>query len=262
MKRLVALAALVALPAFAQSVNIKIDPNSATMDIQPPSMQMQMQTETKKSTVIEKSGDGYSLRYTDSDNGYTVLEVLEPEGAHVAIWDGVASVASDDAPMSATVPSDKWYRIEVTASNGAVWEKKIQAMGGMKGSLKVHTFVMPAAGPTRVVVQAAPPPPPPPPAQVGPAAMPDVDFNALIAAIERESFSKQKLDVWQSAASGSYFSVNQVGRIVDLFSFGNDKVQAVAIAKSRIVDRNNAFSLYGHFTFSGDKDKVKAILGQ
>jgi hypothetical protein len=58
----------------------------------------------------------------------------------------------------------------------------------------------------------------------------------------------------------AFFTVNQVGALIDLFTFGGDKVDSVAILKGRIVDRSNAFQLFDRFTFDSDKEKVKRLL--
>jgi hypothetical protein len=87
------------------------------------------------------------------------------------------------------------------------------------------------------------------------------DFNALLAAVAAESFGQQKLGVVQTASSG-WFTVDQVGRLVDQMSFGNDKVKVVELLNSRIVDKQNGFQLYSHFTFSNDKEQVKKLLAR
>jgi len=126
--------------------------------------------------------------------------------------------------------------------------------------------------PPPVVIHHAPPPvvvhqpppqqvvvhqPPPPPVELG---MPAAEFRALKQAIESESFEKQQLNVLQSAARRAQFTVEQVGQLIDLFSFSSGKVKVVEITRPRIVDRENLYQLYSHFTFDSDKDKVKHLL--
>jgi len=110
------------------------------------------------------------------------------------------------------------------------------------------------APPQQVVVQQAPPPPP---VQLG---MSAADFRALKKAIKDESFENQQLNVLQSAARRAQFTVEQVGELIDLFDFSSGKVKVVEITRPRIVDRENLFQLYSHFTFDSDKDKVKHLL--
>jgi hypothetical protein len=105
------------------------------------------------------------------------------------------------------------------------------------------------------------PRPPPEPVYVAPQpvyAM--VDFAAVVEAVNAESFGDAKLDVVRTA--DGFFTVDQLGQLVDLFSFSDEKVEVVAIVKPRLVDPQNAFKLYSRFTFDDDKKRVKAILGK
>lgn len=87
------------------------------------------------------------------------------------------------------------------------------------------------------------------------------DFNALVQAVNAETFGQQKLSVVQTASSG-YFTVDQVGRLVDQMTYGNDKVKVVEILNHQIIDRQNGFQLYSHFTYSTDKERVKKLLAR
>jgi Domain of unknown function (DUF4476) len=87
-----------------------------------------------------------------------------------------------------------------------------------------------------------------------------VDFPALVEAVKHESFSDAKLDVVRTSEGG--LTVEQLGQLIDLFSFATEQVKVVEFCQQRLVDRQNAFKLYQHFTFDGDKQKVKALLGK
>jgi hypothetical protein len=87
-----------------------------------------------------------------------------------------------------------------------------------------------------------------------------VDFAAGVEAVNAESFGDAKLDVVRTV--DGFFTVDQLGQLVDLFSFSDEKVEVVAIVKPRLVDPQNAFKLYSRFTFDDDKKSVKAILGK
>jgi hypothetical protein len=114
----------------------------------------------------------------------------------------------------------------------------------------------PGGGP--VVVQ--PPPSPPPPATPLP-----VDEETLanaLAHIGNESFEQDKLRIVRDLANSQYFLVSQVERILPAFSFENTKVTVVEILAPRILDRQNAYRLYGSFTFSSNKAKVEKLLSR
>lgn len=110
-----------------------------------------------------------------------------------------------------------------------------------------------------VVPPPAPPPPPPPPPQYGPQPMPNEALRGLVAGVRAESFLEGKLRVIQEAASTNFFLVAQLRQLVDQIPFSSGKVRAVEICAPRLLDRENAFNLYGAFTFSADKEKVRAI---
>ena len=93
-----------------------------------------------------------------------------------------------------------------------------------------------------------------------PGPMSPADFAALQSAVDHESFSDGKLRVITTAAAQQHFTVAQLGALVDRLSFSKDKLDAVAALKDRLVDRANAFQLYGHFSFEADKKKARELL--
>jgi hypothetical protein len=101
---------------------------------------------------------------------------------------------------------------------------------------------------------------PAPAAPAAPTEMVDADFRALTAAIEAESFSETKLGVVETVLPDAWFTIAQVGALVDLFSFSADKVKVVELTRGNIVDPKNGFKLLSHFTFSADKEAVKKLL--
>lgn len=236
---------LSSVSSFAQSIAVDMNPFGGRVTVTPPPG-----TVTTTTTRVEEvTGDGFHITYRPSESGYTQLEIVEPQGAHATLWDGTFLLGEDDVPTSVTVQSGKWLRVVVTRPDGAVFERKIQTRAGLVGTVRVYGFAAPAPA---VVVVAAPLP--------APNAIGAADFRRLKSAIEAESFSDQKLDVLRTAAEDAWFTCEQVGQLVELFSFGNDKVAAVGVVRDRIIDRQNAFTLYERFTFSNDKDAVKRLL--
>lgn len=107
--------------------------------------------------------------------------------------------------------------------------------------------------------QQPPPPPPQPQPQVYPIA--ENQLQNLIQAINKESFGDAKLRVLEVAAPSQYFLVSQVTKILQRFSFGDDKLDAVRVLWPRVLDRENAYQLYQSFTFQGEKDQLRQIIG-
>ena len=103
------------------------------------------------------------------------------------------------------------------------------------------------------------PPPPPPPPVYQP--VPDGRMSRILDAISRESFSKDKLNVLQSASSGdAYFLVDQVHQVLGQFQFSKDRLAAVRILWPRVLDKQNGYMLNGDFQFSNDKEELKRII--
>lgn len=97
----------------------------------------------------------------------------------------------------------------------------------------------------------APPPPGP---------MDDGRFAALLQAIQAEAFSEGKIRVIQEGARSDYFLVAQLRRIIEGLTFSPDKIKAVELIAPRLLDRNNAFTLYSVFTFDSEKEQARRIL--
>lgn len=113
------------------------------------------------------------------------------------------------------------------------------------------------AGPQVVMLPA--PAPAPAPVPVGPTAMSQAAFSSLVAAVNSGSYSDDKLAAIRTAAAGNWFTIDQVGRLVDGLTYGSDQVTAVQICASKVVDPENAFALASHFTYSSDKESALAL---
>ncbi len=101
-----------------------------------------------------------------------------------------------------------------------------------------------------------------PPAPIAPQAlrpMPDERFDELMRAIAQEGFGSAKLGVVEVATRSNYFVVLQLRRIVEALSFAQEKLTAVDLVAPRLLDRQNAASLYGAFDFDSDRAKVRAV---
>ncbi len=210
------------------------------------------------------SAESYRLDSVTNPEGATILKIVRPEGARVDVWSGKKMVHQDDIPTSFAATPDVFYRVVVRLPDGRVWEKKLQAKRRHTSTLAV---LVPQAGFDRDDRdddrdrgrrrhhhhddRAA-----------GPTGMSGADFAALKSAIAAEAFEEQKLAVLSTAAGSAWFTIAQVGELVDQFSFSSGKVKVVSITRPHLVDPQNAFQLYAHFTFDSDKQKVKQILGQ
>lgn len=114
-------------------------------------------------------------------------------------------------------------------------------------------------------VMSLPPPAPPPPVvvrpaePVGPTPMADRDFTTFVASVKAESFSSDQLGIIQSVARAQHFTIAQVGVVIDQLTHSSDKVAAAKVMAPKVVDRENAWKLNEHLTFSSDKEAVRKL---
>jgi hypothetical protein len=104
------------------------------------------------------------------------------------------------------------------------------------------------------------PPPPPPPAPVVQPITED-QLQKLSKAIGRESFGDGKLRVLEAAAGQQYFLVPQVLKLLQRFTFAEDRLNATRVLWPRVLDRENAYQMYGAFSFPSEKEELRKIIG-
>jgi len=103
-----------------------------------------------------------------------------------------------------------------------------------------------------------PGPIPPPPPAYQPIA--EGKLQMIMKAMSREPFAEDKMNVLQDAVGAHYFLVGQVQQVLNQFQFSQDRLKAVSVLWSRVLDRDNGFQLYNSFQFSNDKAELKRIL--
>jgi len=102
-------------------------------------------------------------------------------------------------------------------------------------------------------------PPMPPPAPVyQPIA--DAMLRNAMKAMDREPFADDKMNVLEGVANNNYFLVSQLLQVLPQFQFSKDKLEAVRLMWSRVLDKQNGYQLYNAFQFSNDKAEVKRII--
>ena len=104
------------------------------------------------------------------------------------------------------------------------------------------------------------PPGPPPHPAVQP--MRAERFDALYRAMRQEAWVDGKLRVLDTAlaTSDAHLSVEQVGRLLGLFSFAQEQVELVRRVRPRLADPDRGYALLDRFTFDSDKEEVRRIL--
>lgn len=92
--------------------------------------------------------------------------------------------------------------------------------------------------------------------------MSETDFQKLLNNIESESFADDQLSVIRLAAKSHYFTVSQLKRMLQKFTFADDKISCVQIIYPKVTDKENAHNLLNSFEYSSDKKKVEQIISQ
>lgn len=85
-------------------------------------------------------------------------------------------------------------------------------------------------------------------------------LQTLIQDLREEPFSDDQLRLLRTAADKHHFTVDQVLRILPVFTFEDDRVEAVRILWPKVLDKENGHRLYSAFTFSDSKEKVEQII--
>ncbi len=111
------------------------------------------------------------------------------------------------------------------------------------------------------------PPPPPPPAPVemvelGPPPLSPAAAAALEGAVAREPFSPGKQRVLDEALRDNRLTVAQLRRLLALFPFDREKVEAAARAYPALVDPESFFLVYQDLTFDSDKEELRRRVGR
>lgn len=88
------------------------------------------------------------------------------------------------------------------------------------------------------------------------------EFSSLSSAIKNESFEENKLNVVEIAVRSSFFTIDQVIRLVDLITYSAGKIKTVELTYPKVVDKYNAHLLFNAFTYSSDKEKLKEIINR
>ncbi|WP_375768863.1 DUF4476 domain-containing protein [Archangium gephyra] len=86
-------------------------------------------------------------------------------------------------------------------------------------------------------------------------------LQMIMKSMSREPFADDKMNVLEEVVGSNYFLVGQVQQVLNQFQFSQDRLQAVRVLWSRVLDRDNGFQLYNSFQFSNDKAELKRILG-
>ncbi len=83
------------------------------------------------------------------------------------------------------------------------------------------------------------------------------DLEEFLASLENASFGDAKVAMIEEFVRSNWFTVEQVGMIVEELPFGENKVEGILVLYYHIVDKENAYRLYEFVTFSDDRELLK-----
>jgi len=92
--------------------------------------------------------------------------------------------------------------------------------------------------------------------------MSNADFDRLISNVRAESFSDDQLRVIRISARNSYFSVDQITRMINVLTFSDDQLEALRIMYDKVVDPENGHNIINAFTYSSDKAEAERIISK
>ena len=94
-----------------------------------------------------------------------------------------------------------------------------------------------------------------------PMACDSADFDRVKQAVQGEAFADDQLRVLRSALAGRYFNVEQIKQMMGVFAFGEQKIEAAALMRDRLVDPQNWYQVYSALSFDSEKDELRQRVG-
>lgn len=94
------------------------------------------------------------------------------------------------------------------------------------------------------------------------ASLDEASFGILQGKIQRAGFDSTKYDLIEVACLGCCFTCQQTAELMKFFSFSDERLKVLGLMASRIVDVQNAATIYRLFTFDRDKDKAADIISR
>ena len=91
-------------------------------------------------------------------------------------------------------------------------------------------------------------------------AMRNDDFSMMYKILKNSSFDGNRIDIIRVACIASHFSSKQCAKLLALFSFNDNRIEALSIMAPNIVDSDNYDKILDQFSFTSSKEKAISIL--
>ena len=85
-------------------------------------------------------------------------------------------------------------------------------------------------------------------------------FNSLLKQIKSAGFDDERQTIIKSASLRNHFNCSQLGRILDILPFDDERIEAARLIAPKIVDRENSHTVLSHLKFDDEKKKIADIL--
>lgn len=136
--------------------------------------------------------------------------------------------------------------------------------GGLVASLNTYDVAPPPSEHPIVIEPEVQRPPRPLYPPYGPPGYGWVDnawFEEFFRRVQEKSFTSDKLKLIASAPDSKLFSSRQCLRLMDLFTWGDEKLKVLRALAPRLADHEYVYKIVDSFTFDSEKDKAARILG-
>lgn len=85
------------------------------------------------------------------------------------------------------------------------------------------------------------------------------DLTRIVAAVEAESFAADKVSALKFSGKSARLTAAEARKVVDLFAYSSDKIEAVTFLRDKITDPQNWQLLIDAFASSTDRDAVRQL---
>lgn len=91
-------------------------------------------------------------------------------------------------------------------------------------------------------------------------AMNDQLFKKFFDSVKNEPFEKDRINLINTVLANSYFTSEQCLKLVNFYTFDNERLKIMKMMYPRIVDKEAFFTVIGTLTFSNSREKMNDFI--
>lgn len=88
----------------------------------------------------------------------------------------------------------------------------------------------------------------------------DRDFDLVIRSMSKEWYENNKMESARHIIATNYFTSEQVGQMIRLFNFENNKLELAKLAYNKTIDPRNYQQVFGELNFSSSKAELSRYI--